>query len=135
MLIDTLLRVKDRIKVLALLCPLGSCSKIDISLFLSDESENDVHVFERSSFSLGKEEGASGGDHTHAGEEEELFSSVLCFTDCWLDATYYTSILECLDEIGGVSSQDQVPEPLRRRGGHETVSSSSIVEDLGTVNP
>lgn len=79
MLVDTLLRVENVIKVLALFGPLGSSSKIDISLFLGNGAEDDVHVFERSSLCLGKEEGASGGDHTHGSEEEELVVSIAAF--------------------------------------------------------
>ena len=43
---ETLFRVESRIKVLALLGPLGSSSKIDISLFLGNGAEDDVHVLE-----------------------------------------------------------------------------------------
>jgi hypothetical protein len=65
--------------------------------------------------------------------------------------TYDTTLGECSDHVGGESSEDQVEDliclalsirsersgtdPLRGTGGHETICSSSVVEDLGTVDP
>ena len=71
MLLDTLLRLW--VVLHTLLGSLDSSSNIDISLFLGDSTEDNIHIFERSTSSLGKEESAGGGNHTEASEEEELF--------------------------------------------------------------
>jgi hypothetical protein len=65
--------------------------------------------------------------------------------------TYDTTLGECSDHVRGESSEDQVEDlgclalliqvevegtdPLRGTRRHETISSSSVVEDLGTVDP
>ena len=96
---------------------LGS-GQVGGSLLGSDETEDDVHLLQTQTSSLGEEEGADGGDDVDTGKEEE-------------DA----AVLELQDHVGGVSGDDQVPKPLGGGGDGETVRSSSVVEDLGTVDP
>lgn len=115
--VDRLAVVVDRsfldVVDLGLLCEALRAGNVRRPLLGSDRTEKHVHLFETETLGFGQKGGSNGSEDVDRGEEEE-------------DA----AVLERQDDVGGESRDNEVPEPLSRGRGGETVRPSSVVEDL-----